>query len=339
MKFFNETPYQARRFFGGVTDQTNIGWVVARATYSIGDDGLIPAQEPWPVFIEPVQTDYGTFPPDNYPLRRGCDLVVTGSAKATEPVESLIATVQVGSFSSAIRVVGSRRWKRSLGRLVPSKPEPLVDMPLDWSQTYGGTTEYEGLESPHPLNPQGKGFYFSAAQAEEKLLPNLEDPDEPITRWDQQPMPVSWYPVDNAPLWQLVAWIRQRTATPKAIENDPITDEQMAAQAQESFPAAAPPRNVMQCPEPGAQVRIALGANRAEFTLPETLLDLEAHIGEQRLGITLQLSGLWVLLQHKLVILTYQGRYIYELRPKERRRVYLRESSQSPARSLSVVSA
>jgi len=70
--------------------------------------------------------------------------------------------VKVGELEKTLMVFGPRRWEGGL----PSKPEPITRMPIEYSLAYGGS----GLDT----NDQGIGF-------QEQVLPNIENPDRLVT--------------------------------------------------------------------------------------------------------------------------------------------------------------
>ena len=320
MDFVNETPWQARRFYGGLDDRTNIGWVVVRASFRWEGERLVSSDAQWPIVRQQLRTDHGVFPPDDYPLRRGCDLVVVGSARSRVPVESLVASVEVGDFQSRIVVYGERRWQKGRGGLVPSAPEPFEEMPLDWSRAFGGGPEVEGVGGIHPLNPRGRGLYLSEEAASGQLLPNLEDPAEPIKSPRDTPMPVSWYPVGDGASWQIAAW-----AIARAKAGEQPTSSEFGATAQRAFPSASIPRHIMPRAAPGQRVAVRLGDDRASFTIPPMGFAVAASVGAERIERPAQLTGVWIFMPTRLAVFTWLARFKYDLRPLERRDVRLRE--------------
>ncbi|WP_394830334.1 DUF2169 domain-containing protein [Pendulispora rubella] len=316
MKFINETPWQARFFFGGGGETVNLAWVAARATFRLENRRtLVPADEPWPVFVTPVRTTHGTFPSDDAPSRNGCDLIVTGTALSQTPVSWLKAHVRAGDFGNDIFVVGDRIWKRSGRSLVASDPRPFTAMPVDWSRAFGGTTLQEGLPVPDPINPEGRGAYLSPDHAADNPLPNLEDPNAPVRNWNDRPLPVAWSPIANSHLWQIASWLGESS---KSGRPPPNADEIMRQSAQ-CYVCAAPPRNVMPELRAGAPVDIALGETRASFHVPPIELALRVEIGAERISCPLKFSGLWVFVDAQLVVLSLRASFRYVLRPFEKR--------------------
>jgi hypothetical protein len=114
--------------------------------------------------------------------------------------------LQVGAGRKIARVFGNRKAYVTPTGLAFSEPEPFSSMPLDYSRAYGGRdlVSDEGLTYAYPRNPVGRGFVVkSTPQAiQDLLLPNIEDPQKPLTpqtlpigrfeRWPVAPIPVAF---------------------------------------------------------------------------------------------------------------------------------------------------
>jgi hypothetical protein len=122
----------------------------------------------------------------------GTDVFVFGSARSPgqRPVNRLAVTIEVGTLRRDLVVFGERAWLPAMRSVVPSAPQPFVEMPLILANAYGGTAEWDGLQVPFADNPKGKGYILEEDQAAGKRLPNIEDPKALITRWSDQPAPV-----------------------------------------------------------------------------------------------------------------------------------------------------
>lgn len=318
MDFINDTNWEARLFTGSLDDEQLGGWMVARATFRVDRERgrLIPTEVRWPVFHERVHTRYGTFPSDNYPMHRGCDLVVLGRARYTQPTARGRASFKVGEYERAIEIVGNRRWARAADKsLVPTAPEPFTEMGLDWTNAYGGLAVRDGEQIIHPMNPIGRGVYLDEESAEGQGLPNLEDPDEPIRRWSDAPTPAAWGPVERAQPWQMQAAIRRQGWTESS---DPTRAEFMRV-ARSCTPAAAVPRNVCPSVLGDEDVTIALGDDRWSFTLPGWRFQVRVDVGAERSLHRVDMSGLWFLADTQLLVATFRSRWRYLIRPRETR--------------------
>jgi hypothetical protein len=323
MELDNQTPYTARLFSGNIGDGVKGAWVVARATFRLDRSiaALVPAADAWPIFVKPVATDVGVFPSDEYPYRRGCELVITGVVRAAQPTREVLLTARVGDFNDRLLVLGDRVWVRGDHGLHPSEPRPFTELPLTWAHAYGGAASFRGIDSYHPLNPKGRGRYADEASAEGAPLPNLEDPAARITRWSDAPMPVGWGPVENAASWQLADFARNRAA--RGEDRSP-TAEEMADLGMALNPTACVPRLVMPELEGGASVQITgLDATPLRFVVPSLALRVRATAGARRTERRLAYTGLWVLAAHDLVVLTLRAAFSYGVRAEERRTAVL----------------
>ena len=143
---------------------------------------------------------------DAVPFKPRTDIVVVGRAYAPngKPVRMLDVALRVGRVQQVIRVFGDRRWvfpTRLAGVPVPSDPELFTEMPLVYERAFGGF-DHKG-KAWSPQNHIGRGFIGKKVPeiVDGKLLPNLEDPRQPIRSWDDKPAPVgfgfygrSWQP-------------------------------------------------------------------------------------------------------------------------------------------------
>jgi hypothetical protein len=131
--------------------------------------------------------------------RPGCDVYVFGHACAPgqRPVASVIAGVTIGPIARRLLVHGDRFWS-GVASLRPSSPKPFVRLPLRWEHSFGGTSADGTLQEPR--NPIGRGFYVTRREAQDRPLPNIEDPDRPIVDWNDRPPPAGFGPIARS--WQ-----------------------------------------------------------------------------------------------------------------------------------------
>lgn len=322
MNFANRTDLQARLFTGALSEDVNGGWVVGRKTYALvdGNQGELPVHtEQWPVFAEPLNTEVGPFPADDYPLRPQAELVVVGTARSRRPVPHMQVHLNVGTFANRMLVFGNRRWSLRGSELSCTQPEPFCEMDLGLKSAFGGTADYEGLAYPHPLNPEGKGFYLTAEQAVDKPLPNLERPDCLIRKWNDQPMIATWGPVANAQAWQLAEWVTERTRDSR----EPTDEKEIGKKSREVHASAAPPPLLLPEIKPGDPVQIDLGLERFCFRVPSVDANVRAQAGRRRASHPMKIAGLWVITSKRLVVMTWIARFKYGLRPGETRTAVL----------------
>lgn len=194
----NETSFAAERGILLDQDANQIWIVILKATYSLSPDGSLavaPEQEP----VSQVPRYRGE--PTRTSLLRECELVVAhpgtdiilnGSAYAPggEPVRQLDVGLRVGSLCKVVRVFGDRRWERGLlgPRMTP--PAPFTTSPLTYERAYGGSVSGEPAQY-EPRNPVGRGFTLQAPE-DGLPLPNLEEPGQLISSWNDRPPPAGF---------------------------------------------------------------------------------------------------------------------------------------------------
>ncbi len=185
---------------------------VAKRTYSFAGGRVRLADEQAPIVIDPdIETDehgrYRTLRDDMdlFPPKPATDVVVTGRAHAPGKVRELQVGVAVGRSARVLRVLGERRLEVSIeGRPRLPDPAPFESVPLTWDLAYGGYDAYahDELSPPlrrngrrvepspreegvfaYPRNKAGRGYYLDVDRdrANGELLPQIEDPGDPLT--------------------------------------------------------------------------------------------------------------------------------------------------------------
>ncbi len=191
MHLINETPLAAHLSRIILDPQRMIGAVVAKATYVAS-----PTTMEFSAALSTIQVSPAPGNLDHdLGIRRGAiDVLIDGHAVARDHrrIAQSVAGIEIGSFTRHVLVHGARQWRRWLGRLGPSMPEPFTEVPLAWEQAYGGSPVVRGLRVPHPDNPVGKGYHPSPAELHGTELPQIEDPQVPIASPDDQPRPVNF---------------------------------------------------------------------------------------------------------------------------------------------------
>ncbi len=158
------------------------------------------------------------FEADFVPHKLKTDIVINGSAFSPggKPAESLIASVAVGNVRKRILVTGDRVCGYQSGSdPMFTDPEPFTEMEIRYERAYGGVDVDSDPNTPfpYPRNHLGRGFAIGNGKnvIDNLPLPNIEDPDDPLTPqrisagniedWEKQPMPAGfgwvskyWYP-------------------------------------------------------------------------------------------------------------------------------------------------
>lgn len=115
------------------------------------------------------------------------ELLLCGSyhAPAGETVRASYVRVSAGPVDKRLSVIGDRYWKDG----VPTEPEPLTSLPVDWAHAFGG----EGYEA----NPLGKGLSpVSLDGVVLHPLPNVETYERLVRSPSQKPSPAGFMPMD-----------------------------------------------------------------------------------------------------------------------------------------------
>ncbi|MEP7121749.1 MAG: DUF2169 domain-containing protein [Byssovorax sp.] len=191
MDLENTTRFPARLFRTAIDDDRLAASVAARITYDIRGGALIESEEQaWPVSDAPWQSEYGILDGDQLFYRGGVDVFLFGHARpAKRDATTMRIITRVGAFTREMAVHGVRVWHKRVAGLAATAPRPIGAIPLTMSHAYGGKDLWDGLEIAYPLNAEGMGFYLNEASAVDRPLPNLEEPDQLITRWDDRPSP------------------------------------------------------------------------------------------------------------------------------------------------------
>ena len=107
-------------------------------------------------------------------------------APGGEPVEAGEVSLRLGPVEKRLAVFGDRRWLPAVG---PSRPEPMVEMPITYKRAFGG----EGYEA----NPVGRGVAKSDNGGEEgRWLPNVEYPNRLVGSPSDRPPPAAFETTD-----------------------------------------------------------------------------------------------------------------------------------------------
>lgn len=172
---------------------------------------------------------------DFWPFKVLTDVVVRGSAWGSggRSVTDRMVSVSVGEQVRHIHAWGRRVVEWSGQGMVIGRPEPFEQMPIIWRNAYGGWDPRVQLEEKemtvalmarleadhpgvYPRNPFGKGYIVIDEPADGVELPNLEDPEHPLTpanlvvgdprNWYMQPLPAC-FEFTNAMMFHRFSWL------------------------------------------------------------------------------------------------------------------------------------
>lgn len=327
MDLDNHTPFPGAFFNTVISEERLLGAVVVKAAFYIADDELIPDNDPpWPVGGMPIKTDYGELEGETPFLRDGVDLIVLGKAYAAgEPAGLVQVGLNAGKFFWGINVFGDRKWIRQGDRLVPSAPAPFASMPLVWERAYGGKVKVDTGEMPFAANPVGRGFYMEETQAEGSLLPNIEDPANPIRTWQDQPEPIGPGPYPKE--WSLRAH--------RAAEFDMTAPIPRIIKLKPAYFNNAHPRLVLKSsPNPGEWVTVSgvrPKGDACRFAMPDLGFHVYVQLQDRPYVFPAHLDSMVVLAEEKRVVLGYRCVFRYRMVPLERRIAVLRTGPAPPA--------
>jgi uncharacterized protein YjbI with pentapeptide repeats len=130
---------------------------------------------------------------ENWMLKTQGEYLVFAHAQSELPVQNMVVSAQCGPLQKELRVSGPREWEKGLFSWRAGEADFFTDMPLMWSQAYGGE---------HTLNnPLGVGDdalkQFKNGQTAQ--LPNIEylnsiqnSPDQKIASAGFESTHISW---------------------------------------------------------------------------------------------------------------------------------------------------
>jgi hypothetical protein len=155
-------------------------------------------------------------------MKPATDVALIGHAVAPRRGATEVSVVlRAGPVGKVVRVVGDRGWARSGGAITATRPQQFDRIPLIYERAFGGWDRSHPDPSRHtfePRNPVGTGFRAPGGAFEEGArLPNLEDPDQPLTHYGQVVPPAgfgftspSWQPRASLAGTYDEAWLRER---------------------------------------------------------------------------------------------------------------------------------
>jgi hypothetical protein len=314
VKLENETPLAAH-LFSGPAGESDLGCaVLLKATYEIRDGRLELATEaPWPIHLEPFPTPWGTFPGEIAPRKPKTDVIVLGRALAPagDPVRSTTVSVSVGAFRQALAVFGDRRWERTTAGVRATEPVPFREMPVTWTNAFGGKVRTPVGGWPNTDNPEGKGFLMDEAEAEGVPLPNVEDPEALIRSPKDLPKPVGWGP------YPLAGGVRvERLRGPDGI---PLPFEAVEPWVM----GWAHPDLIVETPAAGTMIEVE-GMTRGgplAAAVPACPARVVLLTGDDRRTLVPKLDTLIVEAERRRLVVRWRAAETFEMRPREVRLV------------------
>ncbi len=327
MHFDNFTPVPAILWRTTMPNNRIAAAVVARTTWAIVDGRLLlDNEQPWLASSTEWESPIGPMPADDCFVRGGVDIIVLGSARAPggRPVPKVEVRAVCGDWVGGVDVHGERCWAPGFsGQLAPTAAVPFIERPLTLDFAFGGVTEWDGLESPHPANPKGRGFYFAREQAETSPLANIEDPRHPVLTWDQRPEPVG---VGFCP----------REFGPRAAHSVEFDERGVIRKLHKTFFNDAFPAMIAPSAEPGRRVAL-WGVDHDGpicFTLPSLPLLTRVQIGDQFHDRLMSIDQIGIEPDRRRVFITYRFPFRYSITRMQPRACSLYWAPRTPETSL-----
>ena len=317
MDLLNETGHPATMLRTALTDDQFLAAVIAKVTYRVESDGRVvrDGENPIPVSNEPVKTPFGDLPPDIQPRKDGVDLLALGRAHAPNGRATGVAEVRlaVGSWSTRIAVFGDRQWRKKLTGFAIGEPAPFSAMPLTWDRAFGGKALVNGKELPQVDNPAGKGYVVDKSAVDGTPLPNVEDPDQLILAWTDQPRPFCPAPVP------LGSWLTAENTTQTDAKTGEVT-------VLPRFFNCAHPKLRVPSLAGGESVEVAGMTPRSamRFVIPAAPLHVEVSLADRVYRFPARVDTLCLLPEEGRFFVIHRCAFTYRYAPEEQRLARLR---------------
>jgi hypothetical protein len=342
MKLLNTTAYPAK-LMKNISPQNRrmMSCIITRVSYDVSADGRLVAmaEQNWPVNSEPCDTPFGPRGGDKPFYMGGVDVLLGGRVhQPNRRVEGkLDVELEIGrTFRRRLAIFGDRRWLRGKdGSLVASPPETFGSMSLSDSLTFGGRTlASNGQETQYGPNPRGRGYFLDELSAEGQLLPNIEDPNQLVTRYEDRPTPpgIGYYPETGSlrPMAALehpgLAGVLGQTTGKNAAPPDVPADTSIGPEhlSPKLFNQAHPNMVIPaeKSPQPGDVIRLSHGRKDGSdllFILPATGFHLHVQLEDRERVVPLHLDQIGIIAGDARVLLSYRVVIDYRLVRHERR--------------------
>ena len=208
MLLLNRTPLHVATVPNADDNDGITSLLLVAATYDLGKDRLRFSEDQRKLMLIDEPPLIG----DGYLTKAGTSVCATGNVYPPQgEAPRAEARLMVGDRVQTIVALGPRVWREGPGnKLYATPPRPFDRVPMTWSNAYGGAVlqptrlvkmpgaSEEAILPEHPEafqdNSDGKGFYTEQAGAIDGPLPDLEDPERLIEKWDDRPEPVCFAP-------------------------------------------------------------------------------------------------------------------------------------------------
>ncbi|MEM6759837.1 MAG: DUF2169 domain-containing protein [Pseudomonadota bacterium] len=214
MKISSRLPLTSLFFKHWAPDDTEVGIVVAKAAFSLCDDGLWRATDAPDLQFEDLYTDDPATSPleqeqDIAPAKMGTDLTIRAIARARDGQARTDWPVRVeipDRLTYEFQVRGPSYWTRKrLKGWQRTAPELVNEVPIDYSLAFGGAAPGpDDAVIYHEFNPAGRGFCTKELLDQGEDIPCAQigllgefmttDPLTPMSVEGLGPIAKSWLP-------------------------------------------------------------------------------------------------------------------------------------------------
>jgi hypothetical protein len=240
-------------------------------------------------------------------FKPAADVILLGHARPRRRGDTQVDVVlRVGSLGKTVRVLGDRRFQKTLFGYKISRPVPLERVPLTFARAYGGSDTSTRKPAYCAENPAGTGFRLprSKADLEDVPAPNLEYPGRGLRRPSAKGRPAafgfvapSWRPrVDYAGTYD-DAWFEHRM---------PLLPDDFDPR----FNQTAPPDQILGgFLKGGERVRVTGVSDQGElaFTVPRERPTAVVRLGAERLEPELVCDTLVIDADRAVFTLVWRG--------------------------------
>jgi hypothetical protein len=319
MQFLNDTPLETHVARAQLLYQDILqAIVVVKATYRVDPGGVVALHdEQIPVLLEDSDTDFATIDTEVVPVKSSCDVAILGHARSPDPavpVASLDVKLKIGGHERALRVHGDRTWVRTQGGFRPSKPAPFTVMPLTYDRAYGGVAEGDDDNiSAHFDNPVGRGYLAREAAVAGAPLPNIEEPDDLMTRWDQRPRVAGVAPLSRQSAMRGMRGLR-------------VDLEAQTTRIDPEMFTFAHPRMTLPAYPAGKTVRLTgvrPGAAPWSFALPSFDHSLRVELGDVAYELPVVADTLYLVPDESVFMVLARCTVLYQFKPERLRTLRL----------------
>lgn len=295
----NETNHESELVRLGLDDDRSAGIVVVKSTYDLGGGRASLSRRQRRVLLKPETEEGVELEPEGVIGKVGVDVVALGSAAGNGRTQTTAVTIRVGEWSSSALVFGDRHWERSMLRWTASDPLPFSEMPVAWTNAFGGTARQDEVPMRHQGNPDGKGYILDLDDSVDgSPLPNVEDPAELITRPGQTVTPIGFAPLPVA----------------SGLRVEAALDESKVAGVSKAIYNIAPPRHRLAELHGGERCELHgwVGMTGEAFDLPAESFVVEVHVADREYEYRPQIDTLCFVPSKQQLVVTRRATFTYQ---------------------------